>query len=204
MLAQNNLLSSSGIRTCVATLGLLALIVGTPARSEIELSGTYYGLQYSDSRSKFESNLGTAEESEGHIKGKYGWVFNDYVSLEGQLGLTTDSDGKDGVLTYGGYVRLDKDFGQYKTYGLLGFGGLNAYSDGGDDVTESSGSIGVGVEIFGSRDTAITLEYVRILDTGIEGGDLTFDAIGLGFTYYFSEDSSFFNKNRNKIQSIRD
>ena len=117
--------------------------------------------------------------------------------------LTTNTTTSQGIITYGGYGRVDKDFDGYKIYGLLGFGGIYAYQDDVDDVTESSFSYGAGIEIFGSKSVAITLEYLSVLDKSVDGGDTTFSTFGAGFTYYFIEDKSYFNKNRNKIRSIR-
>jgi hypothetical protein len=175
-----------------------------PVQAELEFSGSYYGVQFSDSRDKFDGNAGTVEQSRGHLKGKYGWIMGDLLALETQLGVTTNSDHKTGILTYGAYARMGKDFGQSKVYGLAGVGGIYAYDDNFDDVSEAGASIGAGLEVFGSKDIAITLEYLRILDKSVSGGDLTFDTLGFGFTYYFTEDTSFFNKNRNKIDNIRD
>ena len=117
--------------------------------------------------------------------------------------MTTNSGATQGIATYGAYLRLGKDYGQYKPYGLIGFSGIYAYEDNVDNVSETSGSYGAGLEIFGSKDLAITFEYLRMIDKSVDGGDSTFDAFGAGFTYYFTEDKSYFNKNRNKIRSIR-
>jgi hypothetical protein len=86
---------------------------------------------------------------------------------------------------------------------LLGYSGFSASQNHGDNVTESDASYGLGLEIFGSKNIAVTFEYLNMLDKTVDGDDDTFDAIGVGFTYYFIEEKSLFNRNRNKIDSIR-
>jgi hypothetical protein len=181
----------------------LALIMSSfSAMAENKLTGTYYGIQFANSNGKLENSLGTTETSYGHIKGKYGWVLNDVVSLEGQLGITNTPEGAESLMIYGAYLRAGKNFGDYKLYGLLGLGGIYSY-DADDKESESGGSYGFGVEIFGSKQVAISLEYLVVLNKSVDAGDLTFDSIGIGYSYYFSDDKSYFDKNRNKIKSIR-
>lgn len=189
---------------CFLLLCLSGASVSLPAFAELDLTGMYSGFLFSDSKDQFEDNSGgTTKENRGHIKGKLGKILNENFSVEGQFGMTTNSGSSQGIATYGAYLRGGKDFGQYKLYGLLGFSGVHAYQDNVNDVTESSGSYGAGMEIFGNKHIAITLEFIRMIDTSVDGGDFTFDTFGAGFTYYFIEDKSYFNKNRNKIRSIR-
>lgn len=174
------------------------------AHADIDFTGLYSGFQYSNSSDQFKSATAPdVTKDRGHLKVKLGKIVNDYLSFEGQLGITSDSSSSQGITTYGAYVNLNKVIDQYKFYGLLGLGGLHAYYKDIADVSESSFSYGVGLEIFGSKDLTVSFEYLSILDTSVNGGDLTFDALGIGFTYYFTEDTSYFNKNKNKVRSIR-
>ena len=183
---------------------LIAIGMQNLARAEIDLTGVYTGMHFSSSDYTLKADNGAElSESWGHIKAKLGKSLNDWFSVEGQFGLTTNSTAGHGVFTYGAYLRIGKDLGQYKPYGLIGVSGFHLYEDGLDDQTEAGGSLGVGIEIFGTKDMTVTFEYLRLMDIAVDGGDLTFDTLGLGFTYYFTEDKSYFNKNRNKIRSIR-
>ncbi len=180
---------------------ILCIIFQNLAFAEINLTGDYYGLQFASSTYNLKANTGNdVSQSWGQIKGKYGVALNEVVSIEGQLGLITRSNSDHGVVSYGGYLRADKDIDKYKFYALMGFGGMYLYDEVVDDQSESGLSYGVGVEIFGSKDLTLTLEYLSIVDKSVDNGDLSFDTIGLGFTYYFSE-ASFFDKY--KIRSIR-
>lgn len=192
-----------------AFLVLLITLSGfsSSAFAEIDFSGLYSGMQYSSSEFKARTSTTTSTTTttvnNGHIKAKLGYIINDNLTVEGQLGLNTNSNDKLGTVTFGTYLRASKDYGQYKPYGLVGLGGYYSYDDVADNDTQFGGSLGVGLEIFGSKDLAISVEYLRILDKTIDGSDITFDTVGLGFTYYFTEDKSYFNKNRNKVRSIR-
>lgn len=181
-----------------------ALFIQTSAVAEIDLTGLYSSAIFSNA--SYDLNLnggGKVTESWGHFKAKLGKSLNEYIDVEGQLGLTSNTGKRHGVITYGAYLRIGKDFGQYKPYGLVGVSGFHLYQDGINDETEAGFSYGAGIEIFGSKDLTVTLEYLRLMDKSVDSGDLTFDTVGIGFTYYFTEDKSYFNKNRNKIRSIR-
>jgi len=178
----------------------IALSVSSlPASAEFDFSGLYTGLQYSSTKYKAVNGATSATASDGHLKVKLGKHINDIFSAEGQFGLNTNQE----IYTYGGYVRASKGYGQYKPYGLIGFTGYYSSDDSVDSESEAGASLGVGLEIFGTKDIAINFEYLLMVDKTINGADVTFDAVGIGFTYYFTEDTSYFNKNRNKIRSIR-
>ncbi len=182
----------------------IALSVSSlPASAEFDFSGLYTGLQYSSSEYESKNNGSSEDVSSGHLKVKLGKYINDIFSAEGQFGLTTNLNGDQGTFTYGGYLRANQTYGQYKPYGLIGFTGYYSYSENVDKESEAGASVGVGLEIFGTKDIAINFEYLLMVDKTINGADVTFDTVGIGFTYYFSEDTSYFNKNRNKIRSIR-
>ena len=124
-------------------------------KAEIDWTGLYSGVQFSNSTLEVTSGSSTTSTGYGHVKAKLGKYLNERVSAEAQLGMTTNTGGSKGNLTYGGYARIHQDYGQYKIYGLLGLGGLYSYADGTDSLSESSFSYGVGVEIFGSKDLAL-------------------------------------------------
>jgi hypothetical protein len=79
-------------------------------------------------------------------------------------------------------------------YGLLGYGYYNLIEsekiDGQSDVTyfteESGLSYGIGVDLFGSRRTALSLNWMQLIKEETEF-DFTLDvsSIYLGITYYF-------------------
>ena len=191
-------------KTSSLFLFFLASLAQTTAFAEIDLTGLYSGAIFSNASYDLKLNGGGKQtESWGHFKGKLGKSINEYIDAEGQLGLTSNTGKRQGVITYGAYLRISKDMGQYKPYGLIGLAGYHVYEDGFNDQSEAGVSYGAGIEIFGSKDLSVTVEYLRLLDKSVDSGDLTFDTVGIGFTYYFTEDKSYFHKNSNKIRSIR-
>ncbi len=202
MIKNKNLLLSQ-----ILSIIILSLSLFTPnlALAEIGYTGGYTGMQFSNSNYKLKYNSGDKDEgSWGHVKANLGLLLNENFSLEGQFGLTTNSDSNDGIVTAGAYLKIGSDFGAYRPYGLIGFSTMGVYQDGQDNITESGGSLGLGIDIFGSKNLAITIEYLRLIDKSVDNGDLTFDIVGLGFTYYFTGDLSRFNKNRDKLLSPRE
>ena len=185
-------------------LALPLLFTVPGAQAELELTGWYTGFMYSDSSEELDLNGGgTRSLNKGHLKVKAGKTLREYLSVEGHLGMTTNTGDKRGRFTYGLYLRADKDFGRYRLYGLLGASGFYDYHDVEEDVSESGASWGAGVEIFGSKNVALSLEYLRMIDKSVDEGDYLYDSLGVGFSYYFTDDTSYFSRNRNKIKSIR-
>ncbi len=183
---------------------VLALAFQGAAFAEVNLTGTYTGLQFAEAEYDLNTDAGNRlSDSWGYIKAKYGKQINEYFALEGQLGLVTKTDSDQGVVTYGGYARFSKDFGRYKPYALLGFAGMELYDKIEDNQSETGFSYGAGIELFGSKDLTLSIEYVSLLNQSTDTGELTYKSLGIGFTYYFSEDTSQFNKNTNKVRSIR-
>ncbi len=195
---------------CQPTVGLLALfllssmVVGQ-VLAEPRLTGIYAGGYYSNSDQSLDvPGAATFNRSRGHLKLKMGMALNEYVDLEGQLGATSDAGSDEGIITYGAYARFYKDFEEraYRAYGLVGFSGtedMNSITD----LSDSGLSYGFGFEIFGSKNLSIGIEMIRLYDTSFKGGELSSDVVGLGVTYYFMEEGSVFDRNRDKIDSIR-
>lgn len=175
------------------------------ALAETKLSGTYAGGGYSSSDQSFKlTGNPTFKRSRGHLKLKYGMNLNEYLDAEGQLGATSDIGSDEGIVTYGAYLRFFKDFEDrsYRAYGMLGVSGTEDFNDV-TKLSESGLSYGFGFEIFGSKNIAIGIEVLRLYETSFQGGDLSTDTLSLGVTYYFTEETSVFDRNRDKIKSIR-
>ena len=185
-------------------VALPLLFTLSSAQAELELNGWYTGFMYSDSSEKLDQNGGgTQAVSKGHLKLKSGKALNEYLSVEGQLGMAAGTGRKRGRFSYGLYLRPYMDFGSYRLYGLLGATGFYDYDDRQDNVSESGASWGIGIEVFGNKNAAISLEYLHMIDKTISQGDYVYESLGLGLSYYFMEDSSYFSRNRNRIESIR-
>lgn len=201
-----------GSRLSSAVFFSLLALGASPVHAQKQLTGVYSGALYSESSDKFEPDNGgdTQEETRGHLKYKLGMELASHLAVEGQIGMTTNSSSDRGILTLGGYLQAFKKFEKYKVYGLLGYSGIWAYDDASDDVDENGVSYGLGIEIFGSTDMAISIEYMSVLDVSVESdnptfssGDVSFQTLGIGFTYYFNDESSAFARNQKRLDSIR-
>lgn len=86
------------------------------------------------------------------------------------------------------FARYDMPLKKIVPYLLLGgtYMQLKSISDTGsaNDGTELSLSFGAGVELYGSRNTAISAEYVRYATNSL-GGGFSYDSVGIGFVHRF-------------------
>jgi|GEM_PF-819862 len=197
-------IASQSVAGLIALFLVASMMVGQ-ALAEPKLTGTYFGGFYSNSDQSLDvPGAATFNRSRGHLKFKMGMALNEYIDLEGQLGATSDTGSNEGIITYGAYARLYKDFDNraYRAYGLVGVSGtedMNSITD----LSENGLSYGFGFEIFGSKNLSIGIEMIRMYDTSFNTGELSSDLVGLGVTYYLMEEGSIFDRNRDKIDSIR-
>ncbi|MCG6970318.1 MAG: outer membrane beta-barrel protein [Gammaproteobacteria bacterium] len=149
-------------------------------------------------------------EFDGSLNGavfKIGYDIASFFAIEGQIGGTIPEDYV--IINEQGQIAGDYDVrsehagiflrGNWRLrnvtlYGLLGYGYYNLIEsekiDGQSDVTyfteESGLSYGIGVDLFGSRRTALSLNWMQLIKEETEF-DFTLDvsSIYLGITYYF-------------------
>jgi hypothetical protein len=181
-----------------------AITVPTQVLAELELTGRYLGFQFGNMKVNVKDDSGDDNKtSTGNIKGIFGSAITDYLALEGQLGVNTDSGSKDGGFNYGLYLKLGKKIGQYKPYLLLGASGYYLYSDAFDDETLTDTSWGAGLELYGTKDLSITFEYLNLIDKEINGFDYKIESFGIGFTYYFTDSGTRADAGRYQFKSSR-
>lgn len=126
----------------------------------------------------------SGERSETDVSMRLGYHFSDFVGVEGRLGANAaniagdDNSGRPATEYAGLFLRLDLPFDRTNVYLLLGgaavtFDGESVDSDEKDPVAG-----GLGIELYGSRDTAVVLEYMRYAEDSYQG-------IGLGLKHHF-------------------
>jgi hypothetical protein len=192
-------------KSFIAVYGLLLTALSNPAIAELELTGYYLGGEFTNGSYKkdFSDSTTDISESWGFLQGKFGKKINETLSVEAQLGISSNLTSDHGVYFLSTFLKVGRSFEGYTLYGLLGGTTSHIYEAGYDTDNYSGFSYGAGIEIFGSKDVSISLEYQSLLNITDNGADVKFDVTSLGFTYYFSDEKSKFNKNRNKIRSIR-
>lgn len=190
-----------------AILALLVAIAITVPRSvfaQVDLTGRYLGFQFGNMKVNVKGGFGSdVETSTGNIKGVFGSAITDYLALEGQLGVNTESNTDAAAFNYGLYLKLGKKFGQYKPYLLLGGSGYYVYTSKYDDSSFSDVSYGAGLELYGTKDLAITLEYMNLIDKEIDGFDYKIETYSIGFTYYFTQSGTRADPGRYQFSNSR-
>lgn len=170
---------------------LLSVLTCRPVMADLILTGNYYSFQYSSLQ--LDNNVST-----GLLKFNLGTKIDETWSYEGQLGLGTESNSNDGYITYGAYLRANKNFNdEFIVYGLAGLGGISNY--GSNSTSDNSFSAGIGAEAIADKSFSLTVEVMQQVYTS----ELKAYSVGLGWTYYFYKDDSRFNKDKRRIKSIR-
>ncbi|MEM7564609.1 MAG: outer membrane beta-barrel protein [Pseudomonadota bacterium] len=187
-----------------------AMLIPSTALATPERTGWYTSVMYLNANEEVDS----LEEDRGSTALKIGRVMSDKYSLEAHGSIVNSSDTDDGIFTVSGFARygvVDDDYsyfglaGKYAFYGIAGLSIIRSYSTSDSDITESSLSFGAGVDIFGSPNLGITLEYIYMIDAEIDDGrDLEYQTLGIGLTYYFVRENNRFNRNRRGLDNIRE
>jgi len=123
---------------------------------------------------------------------KYGYDINNWFAVEGHLGNSTESDTDaptytikaDAIGFLGGRFNLRYD--GFTLYGLAGaaYAAVTETESGTEYKTNfSSVAYGIGMDMYGSKESAITFSIIRYLD--VTEGTLTTGQIG--FKFYFDK-----------------
>ncbi len=159
-------------------LSLLLLLTGQAWAADA--SRQYFGLSGSDAQ--FDPASGQTEDA-GNVNAKLGYFVNPYVSVELHMGMTvtTESSSVDdpGLGYVAPMLRLNLPYEQVNVYSLFGIASVRGKFPGNYDDNYSDVAFGVGMELYGTRNTALTLEYMRY------GVDDTYKTFGLGIVHYF-------------------
>lgn len=118
-----------------------------------------------------------------------GYRFGKFFAVEVRAGRSAGG-GSDtifnGKINYGGlFGRFDLPYPDVNVYFLLGGSAVEFdLEDGRETGTGISG--GVGVELFGARNTSVTLDYMlHARDTSDNGNRNHYDGFSLGLTHHF-------------------
>ncbi len=145
-----------------------------------EASRQYFGFSGSDAQ--FVPQTG-AKEDAGNVNAKLGYFVNQYMAVELHMGMvvTADSNSVDDPSL--GYVspllRFNLPYERVNLYSLFGLASVRGKFPGNFDDSYSDIAFGFGMELYGSRTTALTLEYMRY------GVDDSYKTFGLGIVHYF-------------------
>lgn len=132
-----------------------------------------------------------------------GYIYNEYVALEGRYTFGFSTDYKQGNLpvgplsgydgdtsNWGLYVKPMYPIGDFNLYALLGYGGVMLNDLAGGDAYESGFQWGLGADYSINDNVSIFVDYVKLYDdTGFDYraklDDIDADTWTLGVSYRF-------------------
>ncbi len=145
-----------------------------------EASRQYFGFSGGDAR--FVPQAGATEDA-GNVNAKLGYLINQYIAVELHMGRTVTVDNSSVDDPGLGYVspllRFNLPFERANLYSLFGLASVRGDFPGNFDDSYSDVAFGFGMELYGSRTTALMLEYMRY------GVDDSYKTFGLGIVHYF-------------------
>ena len=198
LLSLVSILALSGISFAGGDIAPVEPVVETPV--VVEQSPFYLGIGIGDASVNDDT---TSEEfSSTTLMLQAGYLYNDYIALEGRytFGLDTDydpgttnsssSDYDGDFSSWGIYVKPMYPIGNFSLYALLGYGGVMLDDLAGGDAYESAFQWGLGASYAMSDNYSVFVDYVSLYDdTGFDYrarlDDIDSDTWTFGVSYRF-------------------
>ena len=138
---------------------------------------SYFGIFISDAQ--FDPDKG-ANTDFVNLNFKLGYDLSSYLGAELRVGsnATTDNNKVSDTSYAAALVRGDIPLKHVNLYGLVGFGAVTADTPSFDD-SYSDLAYGLGIEMFGTKNTAFSIEYVQY------GVDDIYKTLGVGIVHHF-------------------
>lgn len=196
----------------ILTIGILCSVFSSTTFAQ-SFRGFYLGGSFTQHRVKetipfYDSLFIPSDERLKGVVLKAGYDINNFLAIEGHVGGTIkesyslyNDQGQEGLghdirgEHAGLYGRVNWRLRNFTLYGLVGYGYYNLVEDfylaGFIDQsfnTDATGlSYGVGVDLFGSSRTALSINWMQLINEETEF-DFTLDvsAAYIGITYYFT------------------
>lgn len=146
----------------------------------LEDSKFYWGIGYGSGDLETEGGFGLDTHGLGL---KFGREFGQYISFEAHMGSGADSSEnilRDPEVSYGAaFLRMNLPFERVNLYAVGGLSRVSIDGGGAGNGSDEERAVGVGIDLFGSEVTALTIEKIRY------GSDTTFDVLSVGITRRF-------------------
>lgn len=179
----------------IKVLTILALSVLSITSAFAENSPMYFGFSYGKTKTKTVNTFAAKTPANASMHGavvKLGYDINNWIGFEGQLSNTTTH--YQPAQTYSVKVeyialaaaRLNLRYDHFTVFALggAGYARVRETSQGtAHTVTKIAPAFGVGIDLYGSKSTAITLSYIKYLDST----KVNLSSVQLGFTFYFDK-----------------
>lgn len=167
----------------IKRLILTAALLGVSLAATAERPPQYFGLN--GGAYDLESDIASLEAEGSVVNLRLGYELNRFLAFEARFGMDpsatrvagTDIDARMGA----GFVRLNLPLKGVDVY-VLGGAGRVSFEDGsGGRDSEDGPAAGLGIELYGSQNTAVVIEGVRYEDD--DEGD--YKAYTIGFKHHF-------------------
>ncbi len=162
-------------------IALAAALLVAPGLASAEQPNLYFGASIG-SYELDQRNVGGGLDDTTNLDFRLGYHLFDFVGVEARLGGSTGGFGGDSDLPDGRYLgvfgRFDLPFEKANVYLLVGASEVELDGDSIDDDVYDPIAGGIGIELYGSERTAITLEYMSYSDDAYAG-------VNLGIKHHF-------------------
>jgi hypothetical protein len=177
------------------SVAVCCLLLSSVAQSEESIKGAgiegyrYLGAMVSSPQYK-EDDANTGFRSVGLLV-RGGMEFNEFLAVEGQLGLFGEDiiGDRDYQIEYlasiyarGNLPLIDK---RIRIYALGGVTRFSGNVPGFADVNDTAIGYGLGLELYGDKRNALTLEWLRYAVGDIHNVDYKLESASLGFVHRF-------------------
>ena len=167
------------MRTAIA---LAAALLAAPGLASAEQPNLYFGASIGGYEVDQEDVGGSVTDTT-NLDIRLGYHLFDFVGIEARGGGNTggvagDSDAPD-TRYLGVFGRFDVPLEKANVYLLLGASEVEVNGDAVDDDEYDPVAGGIGIELYGSERTAISLEYMSYSDNAYSG-------VNLGIKYHFN------------------
>jgi len=173
------------LRLYLFSLVLLGIVLSGSARADLlgdflgsrDFSNFYYGVNIGDGTAEIN---GSDDDSIAILGGALGLRLVDLLGVEVQVGSGSDDAqsllGDSQVIYAAAMVRVGTQINDVGLYAMFGQTFLDTSSR--INFSRSGNAIGFGVNLFGTKNTAVNFQYLRLDDGALANASI-------GFQYYF-------------------
>lgn len=158
---------------------LAAVLLTASVAASAEPPNLYWGASFGDYEVN-QRDVGGDTSSATDFGLRLGYEFGKFLGVEARAGLDSGGVGGNSDVDYAGvFGRFNLPYEKTNIYLLLGASEVRVDGESVDDDEYDPVAGGIGIELYGSERTAITLEYMSYSDESYSG-------ISLGIKHHFN------------------
>lgn len=162
-------------------IAMAAALFAAPLLAHAEQPNLYWGASLGDYTIDQSEAGGTSDDGTS-LGGRLGYHFFDFVGVEARAGIDLDGvgGGRSNDIEYlGVFARFDLPFEKTNVYLLLGGSEVRVDGEPVDEDVYDEVAGGIGIELFGSERSAISIEYMSYSDD-------TYSGLSIGYKRHFN------------------